>query len=84
MSSAQPDTDTGDDLLRCDPDVGELLVRNTNTGVVSDARVTDKGIVREVDGPASFSSGTYEIAHTNPDKYVALSRHNTRSTYHTN
>lgn len=49
-------------LLRLDmPEGTELVVKNTRTGDVEEARVANNNIVREKDGPAAYSVGPYEI-----------------------
>ena len=50
------------DLLRSEYEVGKVVqVRNNRTGEVEDARVSHDGTVREVDGPASYSTGRYDL-----------------------
>lgn len=49
-------------LLHADEPFGtEVTVKNTQTGEFMDARVDTGGIIRERDGPASFSQDVYKI-----------------------
>lgn len=83
MSSTETDQLDRSGLLRSPGQEGQVAVKNTNTGVVSRARVADNGILLEKNASRAFLADPYEVVATDPDKPVMLSMHNTRSRYHT-
>ena len=75
---------TGANLLRVDNDRSEPVgVREIRSGSVSEARIDDDCILREVDGAGAYSEGAYEVLPPEQSKKVVITQNSHANVYHT-